>query len=50
LRQRGLHFVAKIDVHAGAGVSFLFHAAASKPSRYHRAKRNVGELWGEVER
>jgi hypothetical protein len=27
LRQSGFHFVAKINVHSGGGVSFLFHAA-----------------------
>ena len=33
LRQSGFDFVAEINVHARAGVSFLFHAAGSKPGR-----------------
>ena len=31
LRQRGFDFIAKINVNAGGGVSFLFHAAEIKP-------------------
>ncbi len=31
LRQRGFHFVAQINVHAGGGVCFLFHVAEIKP-------------------
>ena len=31
LRQRGLDAIAQINVHASGGVSFLFHAAESKP-------------------
>jgi len=31
LRQRGFDFIAQIDVNAGGGVSFLFHAAEIKP-------------------
>ena len=31
LRQRGLDAIAQINVHAGGGVSFLFHAAEIKP-------------------
>jgi hypothetical protein len=38
LRQRGFDFVAEINVHAGGGVSFLFHAAESKT-----VKRGAGE-------
>jgi hypothetical protein len=38
LRQRGLDAIAQINVHAGGGVSFLFHAAESKT-----VKRGAGE-------
>jgi hypothetical protein len=38
LRQRGFDFVAEINVNAGGGVSFLFHAAESKT-----VKRGAGE-------
>ena len=31
LRQGGFDFVAEINVNAGGGVSFLFHAAEIKP-------------------
>jgi hypothetical protein len=30
LRQRGLDAIAQINVHAGGGVSFLFHARKVK--------------------
>jgi hypothetical protein len=30
LRERGLDAIAQINVHAGCGVSLLFHAAESK--------------------
>jgi hypothetical protein len=31
LRQRGFDFIAEINVNAGGGVSFLFHATEIKP-------------------
>ena len=31
LRQRGFDFITEINVNAGGGVSFLFHAAEIKP-------------------
>jgi hypothetical protein len=46
LRQRGLDAIAQINVHAGGGVSFLFHAAESKTvirGAGEKISREVGE-------
>ena len=45
LRQRGLHFVAEINVHTRARVSFLFHSGRRfKRLGETRANRNL-TLW-----
>jgi hypothetical protein len=39
LRQRGFDFIAQINVNAGGGVSFLFHAAEIKPANGARGEK-----------
>jgi hypothetical protein len=42
LRQRGFDFVAQINVHAGGGVSFLFHARKLNRQTAGRARKFHG--------
>ena len=47
LRQRGFDLVAQINVHAGGGVSFLFHAAEIKPGNGRAGEKiSMASCWG----